>query len=140
MKILVAVDGSDISTRAVKFAINLGKHLAKPPAITVAAVDPPLFPGADRKLGAAAVRRYHEANFEHLLQPARKLLSKAGLPFEEKALVGEIAPTLVALAKQGRYRLLVMGSHGRGAVKGLVLGSVSAKVLAHSTVAVTIVR
>jgi nucleotide-binding universal stress UspA family protein len=140
MKILVAVDGSDISNRAAKFAIQLAKRLANPPAITLVAVDPALFPGADRKLGAAAVRRYHDANFEHLLQPARKLLTKTGLPFEEKALVGEIAPTLVTLAKQGRYRLLVMGSHGRGAVKGLVLGSVSAKVLTHSTVPVTIVR
>ncbi|MDQ3494172.1 MAG: hypothetical protein M3485_01230 [Pseudomonadota bacterium] len=73
-----------------------------PPAITLVAVDPALFPGAERKLGTAAMQRYHAANFEHLLQPARKLLATAGLPVEEQALVGEIAPTLVTLAKQGR--------------------------------------
>jgi nucleotide-binding universal stress UspA family protein len=140
MKILIAVDGSDISMRALKFAIDLGKRLAAPPSLTLVAVDPGLFPGADRKLGAAAVRRYHDANFEHMLQPARKLLARARLAADEKAVVGEIAPTLVELARKGRYQLLVMGSHGRGAVKGIVLGSVSTKVLAQSTIPVTIVR
>jgi nucleotide-binding universal stress UspA family protein len=140
MKILIAVDGSDISTRAVKFAIKLAGMLSDPPPITLAAVDPPLFPGADRKLGAEAVRQYHDDNFERMLQPGRRLLAKAGLEVTEKIVIGEIAPTLLELASKGRHQLIVMGSHGRGAVKELVLGSVSSKVLAQTTVPVTIVR
>lgn len=140
MKILIAVDGSDISTRAVKFVIGLARRLADPPLITLAAVDPALFPGADRKLGAAAVRRYHDANFERMLQPGRRLLAKAGLAVDETTLIADIAPGLLGLASRGRHHLVVMGSHGRGAVKGMVLGSVSAKVIAQSRIPVTIVR
>ncbi len=140
MKILIAVDGSEISTRALKFALKLGKRMGDSTQLTIAAVDPPLFPGANRKLGSAAVKRYHDANFAHMLGPARKLATRAGLAITEATLVDDIAPGLLGIASKGRYDLLVMGSHGRGAVKGLVLGSVSAKVLALSRVPVTIVR
>lgn len=140
MKILIAVDGSEISSRAVKFVIDLAKRLAEPPAVTLAAIDPGLFPGAERKLGAAAVRRYHEANFERMLLPGRKLLARAKLAADEQAVVGDIAPSLLALAGKGRFQLIVMGSHGRGAVKGVFLGSVSTRVLTQSTIPVTIVR
>ncbi len=140
MKILVAVDGSAISTRAVSFVVKLAKGLAQPPAITLVAVDLPLFPGAQRKLGEQAVAKYHADNGERMLGPARKVLAKAGLAHTEKFEVGEVADTLLAVAKKGRQDLVVMGSHGRGAVKGMFLGSVSAKVVAQSTLPVTIVR
>jgi nucleotide-binding universal stress UspA family protein len=140
MKILVAVDGSEISTRALRFALKLGKRLGESTKLTIAAVDPPLFPGAQRKLGESVVQRYHEDNFAHMLEASRKLLKRSGLHTKEVTLVDDIAPGLLDLAAKGRYDLLVMGSHGRGAVTGLVLGSVSAKVLALSAVPVTIVR
>lgn len=68
------------------------------------------------------------------------MLSRAKLEFEELGRVGEIAPTILKLAESGRADLVVIGSHGRGAVQGILLGSVSAKVLAHASVPVTIVR
>lgn len=140
MKLLIAVDGSAISTKAASFVVRLSKKLATPPTIALVAVDTPLFPGADRKLGAAAVARYYAENAERMLAPARKVLARAKLEVEEHALVGEVAETLLAAAKKSRCDLVVMGSHGRGAVKGMFLGSVSAKVVAQSSIPVTIVR
>ena len=140
MKILIAVDGSVISTRAVAFAIKLARQLSKPPVITLAAVDPPLFPGAQRKLGDAAVAEYHADNIERMLAPARRSLARAGLAHAEKTAIGEVADSLLALAAKGRHDLFVMGSHGHGGMKGMLLGSVSAKVVAQSTLPVTIVR
>ncbi|MGV8943430.1 universal stress protein [Thermomonas sp.] len=61
MKILVAVDGSPISAKAVKFAINLVRQLAEPPKLTLFYADPPLLNAAAIKLGAAAVKEYHMA-------------------------------------------------------------------------------
>lgn len=140
MKILVAVDGSEISSRAVKHVIALARAMAKPPKIMVAAVDLPMLERVAVAIGAKAAADLHAENTEHMLRPARRMLSRAKLECEELGRVGEIAPTILKLAKSERADLIVMGSHGRGAVQGMLLGSVSAKVLANATVPVTIVR
>ena len=44
------------------------------------------------------------------------------------------------IAESGRYDLLVMGSHGHGALGNLVMGSVATQVLANCTVPVLLVR
>jgi len=140
MKILVAVDGSDISLRAVKHVIALNRELARPAKVTLLAVDPPPFPGVERRIGANATRQFHEESLESMLRDARRSLSRAKLELTERAEVGEIAETILKVAKQDGADLIVLGSHGRSAVKGILLGSVSSKVLAQSEVPVTIVR
>ena len=140
MKILVAVDGSDISLRAVKHVIALNRELARPAKVTLLAVDPPPFPGVERRIGANATRQLHEESLESMLRDARRSLSRAKLELTERAEVGEIAETILKVAKQDGADLIVLGSHGRSAVKGILLGSVSSKVLAQSEVPVTIVR
>ena len=62
------------------------------------------------------------------------------VPVGERAEVVEIAETILKVAKKDRTDLIVLGSHGRGAVKGILLGSVSSKVIAQSDIPVTIVR
>ncbi|WP_024890526.1 universal stress protein [Luteimonas huabeiensis] len=139
MKIVVAVDGSEISQRAVKFAIKLARATAKA-RITVVAVNPELFPGVERKIGAEAAARHHAESHDALLGPALKTLARAKVEFTERREIGDIAATILDVAHKSRADLIVMGSHGRGAVKGMLLGSVSGKVLAQSDVPVTIVR
>jgi len=68
------------------------------------------------------------------------VLSRAGVAFIEKVLVGDPAPTILKFIKSSKCDLLVMGSHGRGAFKNLVLGSVATKILSMCEVPVTIVR
>ena len=140
MKILVAVDGSDISLRAVKFVISLNKKLAKPAKVTLLSVDPPLFPGVETRIGAEAARHQHDETLDYMLKSARRSLARAKLECDEQALVGEIAETILKVAKKQRVDLIVLGSHGRGAVKGILLGSVSSKVIAQTGIPVTIVR
>lgn len=140
MKILVAVDGSDIALRAVKFVIALNRELAKPAKVTLLAVDPPTFPGVETRIGSAAVRQLHEESLEQMLRDARRSLSRAKLKLNERAEVGDVAETILAVAKKEKTDLIVLGSHGRGAVKGILLGSVSSKVIAQGDIPVTIVR
>ncbi len=47
---------------------------------------------------------------------------------------------LAEIVNQDAPDLLVMGSHGHGAFAGAVLGSVSARLLAHTKVPVLLVR
>lgn len=140
MKILVAVDGSDISMRAVRFVISLNRKLAKPARVTLLSVDPPPFPGVETRIGAGATRQLHEESLEQMLKGARRSLSRAKLELDERAEIGEIADTILKVASKERVDLIVLGSHGRGGVKGILLGSVSSKVMAQTDIPVTIVR
>lgn len=140
MKILVAVDGSDISVRAAKYANTLAKGLAKPAKIFLAAVDPAPFPGVVSRIGREAMDRIHAENHQQMLAPARKALARSKADVRELALVGDPAEALLAAAKDARADVIVMGSHGRGSVKGLLLGSVSSKVIAQADIPVTIIR
>ncbi|MGN6513562.1 MAG: universal stress protein [Lysobacteraceae bacterium] len=140
MKILLAVDGSPVSRRAVQHAIRLSKQLAAPPGITLFNADAPLLQSVAVKLGAEAVARYHADNGQHAIREARVLLKRARLPFRERLVVADAAEAIVREAKAGKHDLVVMGTHGRGALEGLLLGSVARKVIAQSSVPVTVVR
>jgi nucleotide-binding universal stress UspA family protein len=140
MKILVAVDGSEISLRAAKFVVALNREMAKPSKVTLLAVDPPPFPGVETRIGTKAVRQLHEESLESMLKDARRSLSRAKLELVERAEIGDISETIIKVARQDKVDLIVLGSHGRGAVKGILLGSVSSKVIAQSEIPVTIVR
>ena len=140
MKILLAVDGSPISTRATKFAIKLARTLSKPVELVLFHADPPLLQAAAIKLGADAVQRYHAENSQFAIKSAQAALTRAKVPFTEKLVVAEPAEAIVQHAKKGRFDLVVMGTHGRGALQGLLLGSVAGKVIAHGETPVTVVR
>ena len=55
-------------------------------------------------------------------------------------MVGEPAESIVKQAKSGKADLIVMGTHGRGALKQLLVGSVALKVIATSSVPVVVAR
>ncbi|WP_425480740.1 universal stress protein [Luteimonas yindakuii] len=110
------------------------------PQITLVAVNPELFPGVERKIGAEAAARHHAESHAAMIDAAVKTLTRAKVEFKERREVGDIAATILDVARKARADVIVMGSHGRGAVSGMLLGSVSGKVLAQADVPVTIVR
>lgn len=140
MKILLAVDGSPVSRRAVQHVVRMARQLASPSDLVLFHADAPLLQAVAIKLGAEAVRQYHEENGRAATRDARSVLKRAHLPFEALLRVGDPAEAIVKEAKRGRYDLVVMGTHGRGALEGLLLGSVARKVIAQSPVPVTVVR
>jgi nucleotide-binding universal stress UspA family protein len=140
MRIVLAVDGSPISTRAARHVASLHKALADKPEVIVLYADAPLLRSVAMSLGTRGVDKYHADNGRFALKGAKPVLSRAGVAFIEKVLVGDPAPTILKFIKSSKCDLLVMGSHGRGAFKNLVLGSVATKILSMCEVPVTIVR
>lgn len=140
MKILLAVDGSPVSAHATKFAIKLLRQLSEPVELVLFHADPPLLQAAAIKLGVEAVQRYHAENSRFAIKAAHAALTRAKLEFTEQLVVAEPAEAIVRQANKGRFDLIVMGSHGRGALKGLLLGSVTGKVIAAGETPVTVVR
>lgn len=140
MKILVAVDGSPISTKAVKFAISLARQLAEPPKLTLFYADPPLLNAAAIKLGAAALKEYHDGNVQFATKTARTALNRSRVVFDEEAVVSNPSEAIVRFAQKGKYDMIIMGSRGRSGLTGLLLGSVTSKVIANCEIPVTIAR
>lgn len=141
MRILLAVDGSGFSRKAATWLATHISNLRGRQHVTVVNVHPPVpYRGASSVLGREAVERYHREECEASLRPAEAILSKAGLDYDAVWLVGDPAETVAELARKRKADVIVMGSHGEGALAGLLLGSVVTKVLARSKVPVLVVR
>jgi nucleotide-binding universal stress UspA family protein len=140
MKILVAVDGSKISQKAVKFAIHLAQSLRDKAQLVVLYVEPPLLVAVANRLGAEATAKFHAENGRFALKSAIKALKRAEVDWSEKLLIEEPADGIVRYAAKSKCDLIVLGSHGHGALKGLFLGSVTTKVISRTDIPVTVVR
>ena len=141
MKILIAVDGSPYSIKAVKHVIKHFNWFSGPPELHLLHVKLPLPPGRARSfLGSDVVNDYYREESEEALAPSEKLLRKKDIPFHSGYKVGDVAQEIHAYVRKNKIDLIVMGSHGHGALSTLVMGSVATKVLALTETPVMIVR
>lgn len=142
MKILLPVDGSPSSSRAVRHVLQhwAGSRSAPRASLVLLYVDPPLVERVARYLTPEDLARFHADRAKVTVRPVRSALRKAGVSFEERHEVGDPAVFIVNLAAKLHCDLIAMGSHGRGALLSVVLGSVVMKVLSHSKVPVLVVR
>ncbi len=141
MKILLAADASDYTKRAARHLARHVQWFAEMPQVHVLHVHPPIpYPGAAARAGKSAVERYLREDSEAALAVAEKALTRAEVPFRASWCTGEVAREIAAYAKKNGIDLIVMGSHGEGALSNLVLGSVTTKVLATVKTPVLIVR
>ena len=138
--ILVPVDGSACSDRAVDEAIKLVQK-SGPAAIHLLNVQPRIFVEETLVfLDSAKTDTYYYEQGSKALASAEKLLKKAGIAFTSHRAVGPMAQSIVSKAKELGADGILMGTHGHGRVAGILLGSVSNKVLHLSPVPVTFVR
>lgn len=140
MKILIAIDGSGYSERAVNY---LGSHtdlLGTSPQIHLLHVQPALPPHAASHLPRASEDSYYGDEAGKALGPAKAALSRSGIKFTDGYVVGDPAEQIVAAAGKDDYDMLVMGSHGHGRFTSVALGSTVTKVLSGCKVPVLIIR
>ncbi len=139
-KILIAVDGSDLSLDGVHHALGLVRQGLKASVVLANVQEPAtlyeMVTARDADLIAAASL---EAG-EHLMAPARALLDAAGVSYETDIGVGDVAHTLVDMIERSGCDLVVIGARGQGAISSALLGSVSQEVAHASPVPVTIVK
>jgi nucleotide-binding universal stress UspA family protein len=144
--ILLPYDGSEISEKALTEAVSIAKcGTAK---ITLLYVVSPhhLMVGGGRavpglkRLEAEYVARIR-AEAEAMLEAARQRVASAGLECNAVLQDGESAyQQIIDAATREKCDLIVMASHGRRGLEGLVVGSQTVKVLTHSTIPVLVVR
>jgi nucleotide-binding universal stress UspA family protein len=141
MKILLAADGSEYTRKAARELIKYAAALREAPGIFVHHVVPPIpYPGAAKVAGNKAIDDYHREMAESALAVAIDELARAGLKYTTSWSVGDVAKEIGAAVKQHHIDLLVVGSHGHGALAGLALGSIATKLIATLAVPVLVVR
>lgn len=140
MKLLVAIDGSEQSLRALDKAVDLSRKLAQPAAITLTNVHNDAFVRRHQHLvGKQAVDQYLAETHAPELRDATARLDGLGMHYDVMHASGELAPTITHQAESGGFDMIVMGAKGRNALTDLVLGSVVTRVLAISKVPVLVV-
>ena len=138
-KILVPVDGSDISYRALDSALFLSERLgSKITAIHVIEKVPTVYIQSQKILDEILVTHKNES--QKILDECSSIATKKGIAIDTTLLEGNPASTILEFSQMDKYEVIIIGSRGMGHFKALILGSVSSKILHHSVCPVLLIR
>ncbi len=140
MNILLAVDGSPYTKKMLAYLAAHDEMLGADHTYTALTVQPQLPPRARAALGKDVVERYYQEEGEKVLASVGKFLARHGVDARVMIKVGPAGEVIAKVAQSGKFDLIVMGTHGHGALGKLVMGSVSTQVLAKCDVPVLLVR
>jgi nucleotide-binding universal stress UspA family protein len=143
--ILVPTDGSVLSRKAIKRAVQLAKE--QKGRVTGFYVGPPWKPrGNDESIPYRMVSpQQHAATVkqaaDRILDTVKKATAKAGVPCACSFSTDDHPYVkIVEAAHRNGCDLILMATHGRRGISRLLLGSETSKVLAHSKVPVLVCR
>ncbi|MDQ1278746.1 MAG: hypothetical protein QG670_6 [Thermoproteota archaeon] len=125
----MAVDGSEQANKAIEYAVQLCKHFEEAKMTLLHVEESKLFkltPEVTEKVG------------EQILNEAANMVS--GIAYDKRLEFGNPSRTILKVAKQNDYDLIVLGSRGISNIKRFLLGSVSVEVSMYSQRSVLIVR
>ncbi len=142
LNVLLCVDGSKESNKAVKNFVQMAAALRETPQVHLLTVHRPVpsIGGMSRAIGKGSLHKYYKEETDATLKSAQALLRKSKLDCVVHAEVGDIAGTIVRVAAKQHCDMIYMGTRGMGAVSGLVMGSTATKVLHLASVPVVLVH
>ncbi len=143
--VLIPTDGSERSARAIAHGVAVAKAMgARVSGLFVAPAPTPVVfeglvpvgymqPQDHAELSARAAQRH--------LGVIRRAARSAGVPYAALTVTGEYpAEAILRAATERKCDLIVMASHGRRGLAGVLLGSETQKVLTHAGVPVLVCR
>jgi nucleotide-binding universal stress UspA family protein len=146
-RVLVATDGSELAVEAARRASTLLADFEAtvlgvvPPAIVapgtaVAGIEGVALPVTDPE----TVAEIDEALTAEIKGGVDRAIAVLGRPATALIVHGDPAGEICRIAEEGTYDVIVIGSHGSGFVKRVLLGSVSHYVMQHAPCPVLVVR
>ena len=147
-RVLFATDGSELAIEAAQRAAGM---LADFEATVLGVVPPPplLVPSTEVAgiesvavpvTSPATVAAIDESVTVEIEAGIERTITAIGRPAERRVVHGDPAIEICRIAEEGRFDLVVIGSHGSGFLKRVLLGSVSQHVLHHAPCPVLVVR
>lgn len=137
-RILVAHDGSKISDKALKQAIEIAIKFDS--ELCVLSVVPELYLTELSDIDRAMIEDALRKDTERIMKRAEKKLKAKPLRYETIVQQGDPAEKILEVSKKKRVNLIVTGSHGRAGASRFLLGSVSSKVVEHAHCSVLVVK
>ena len=123
VRILVGVDGSDISKRALAEAVTIAK----------------CFSGSLKVI--TVYKRGMEKKTEEIMEEAKQYLEEKEVEYTTSAILGSNpARALQTTAEHENFDLIVVGSRGLGSKVSMLLGSVSRQVVANADCNVLVIK
>ena len=137
-RVLVPVDFSEISDRVLRYGVDL---TAESGTTTLLHVMEPLPLHFESAFGGFV----NTEGLERIRENAQKLLKECEAGYEGRSFVlelreGKPANLILEAAERHNAQLIVMGTHGRGGIEDLCLGSVAARVVRKARCPVLTVR
>ena len=140
MKILLPVDGSEVSLKAVRVALDMKRQGLAAELVLANVQEPANLYEMMTAPDPEVLERVSQAAGTDILAPAAALLKAAGVAYEFEVGGGDPAHTIIDIAERYRCDLIVMGARGTSALRSALLGSVSNEVLHAAQVPVMIVK
>ena len=140
MKLLLPVDGSDVSLEAVRVAIRLANDGLNTSVVLANVQEAATLYELVVAHDPAVIEQVSAAAGAHTLKAAQALLTLAGIAYETEVASGDPAHTIVDILERYGCDMVVMGASGMSPLRGALLGSVSNEVLHSANVPVMIVK
>ena len=140
MKILLPVDGSELSLHEARFALRLVGEGLQASFLLVNVQEPASLYEMVQAPDPAILASVSQGAGEHALQPALALLRNAGMACDTVVVTGDPAHAVVDLIEEHGCDMVIMGTRGTGALLGMLQGSVTQSLLHDSPVPVLLVK
>jgi nucleotide-binding universal stress UspA family protein len=125
MKIIAAVDFTPVSLNAAHTAAKLARKLGDS-LLLIRVIEPPVHTYPELRVPDVAIFQQGLVDASQVpMKAAADSLAGEGVKIETRVLSGVPAQTLAEVAREERARVIVMGTHGRGAVGRFFFGSVA---------------
>jgi len=138
--LLVPVDGSPPSLRALDYAIAEVKALGDGASIHLVNVQHPVPSAVSDFVGRNNIDDFHREEAEKEIAAARQKLTESGVTFRTALLVGSPPESIAQYCKSNGIDEIIMGRRGLNRLTGLLLGAVSTRVLALVEQPVTLIK
>ncbi len=140
LKILIAVDGSELALDAVKYALRLREQGLAAGLVLANVQEPASFYEMLTVRDPQRLQGLSVSAGNHSLQGARQLCDAAGVDYEFEIGLGEPAHTVLDIAERYGCSAIIAGARGKGGLGGGDLGSVAHELMHVSRLPVTIVK
>ncbi len=141
MKILVAVDGSPYTLKALDYLSTNRTMFVDGHALVVVHVSPGIPGHVARHVSKEVVESYYAEECTKVTDPLKVLLAERSIAnYTVQQRHGHAAEEVLKTAHEVGAGLIVMGTHGHGIFGRALMGSVATKVLAETDISVLLVK